>query len=163
MKRLIVAATHPRSHAWGLRPWTRHSLVLAVAGCAYIAVGATYLLSEPAESRESALHVALNLMDMHGWGIVWVAVGLSAILSSRWPPASETWGYSVMSMLATWWACCYFAGVLLGAENQSVSGGLVWALVAFMWWAVAGLINPHAQVCAECEHIHHEPEGDGLA
>ena len=52
MKHLIAAALHPRAYSWGLRPWRRHSLVLALAGCAYVAVGITYLVSRPVPSRE---------------------------------------------------------------------------------------------------------------
>lgn len=161
VRRLIMAAARPRSHVWGLRPWTRHSLVLAVAGCAYIAIGFTYMLAEPAPSRESALQVALNIMDLQAWGLAWILIGCSAVLSSRWPPASETWGYAAMSGLAAWWACCYFGGVLFGAENQSTSGGLVWALVSFLWWSVAGLMNPRDLVCTACDR--HAPEEDDLA
>ena len=159
MKRLLVAATHPRSYAWGLRPWTRHSRVLAVAGCFYVAVGFTYVLAAPAESRQSALQIALNIMSMRSWGIVWIAVGVAAFISSRWPPASKTWGYGLMATLSAWWACCYFLGVALGAENQSTSGGLVWSLVALLWLAVAGLVDPDEHlVCVGCEHIGHDPE-----
>lgn len=163
MRTFLVAVRHPRAHSWGLRPWTRHSLVLAVAGLAYVAIGFTYMLATPVESRESALQVALNVMDLQTWGVAWILVGVSAILSSRWPPASETWGYSAMSGLAAWWACCYFAGVALGAENQSTSGGLVWSLVAFLWWSVAGLMNPRELVCVACDHIPHVPGEDDLA
>ena len=49
MKHLLTALTNPREYEWGLRPWRRHSLVVLVAGFAYIAIGATYLLAEPEE------------------------------------------------------------------------------------------------------------------
>ena len=142
MKNLLTALTRPREYEWGLRPWRRHSLVVLVAGFAYIAIGATYLLTEPVESRESALALALNLAPMSAWGVVWIAVGVLAVISARWPPASETWGYATLSGLAAWWSACYALGVALGAENQSMSGALIWGLVAFLWWAIAGLWNP---------------------
>lgn len=159
MKHLIAAATHPRAHQWGLRPWTRHSLVLAVAGGVYLAIGCTYFLAEPTEARHSALQIALNIASMRTWGVVWIAVGLAALLSSRWPPASKFWGYTLMATLACWWALCYFLGVALGAENQSTSGGLVWLLVASLWLAIAGLVDPtEFKVCGTCEHLGHVPE-----
>lgn len=142
MKRLITAALHHRDYEWGLRPWRRHSLVVLVAGCVYIAVGVTYATTSPVESRESALSVALALAPLPVWGVVWIVVGLLALISSRWPPASETWGYSALSGLAAGWAACYALGVLMGAPQQSASGALVWGLVAFLWWAIAGLLSP---------------------
>lgn len=142
MIHLIAAALHPHDYKWGLRPWRRHSLVVLVAGFAYIAIGVTYMLTEPVASRESALALALNIMPLAAWGIVWIAVGLLAVISARWPPASETWGYSTLSGLASWWSACYGLGVVLGTPNQSVSGALLWGLVAFLWWAIAGLWNP---------------------
>lgn len=143
MRQLLHALHHPSAYPWlELRPWRRHSLVLSVAGAAYIAIGLTYVLATPAPSRTDALEVPLNLAPLSVWGVAWVIVGLLSMLSARWPPASEKWGYSALSGLAAWWAASYLAGVLLGAENQSVSGALVWGLVAFMWWGISGLDNP---------------------
>lgn len=143
MRQLLHALHHPSHYRWlELRPWRRHSLVLSVAGAVYVAIGFTYAIAEPVPSRVSALEVPLNLMPLRGWGIVWVIVGLLAMLSARWPPASEKWGYSALSGLAAWWAASYLAGVLLGAQNQSTSGALVWGLVAFLWWGISGLDNP---------------------
>lgn len=145
MKHLFAAIRHPHDYDWGLRPWRRHSLVVLVAGCAYIGIGATYILTEPVASRSSSLALALNLMPMSAWGVVWIAVGTLAIISSRWPPASETWGYSTLSGLSAWWAACYALGVVMGAPSQSASNALLWGLVAFLWWAIAGLWNPDPQ------------------
>ena len=71
-----------------------------------------------------------------------MAVGGLALLSTRWPPANETWGYTTMSALATLWACAYLTAMPLGAPSSNVGGFIVWALVAFLWWGVAGLRNP---------------------
>lgn len=125
-----------------LRGWQRHSLVLAVAGTVYILVGASYIMSEANVTRESSLRVALAWMPFDAWGLVWVLVGCLAILSSRWPPASETWGYTTMTGLSAAWAGFYAAGIALGAPAQGFSGVLVWGLMAFLWWAISGLVNP---------------------
>lgn len=141
MRQLITAALHPHDYKWGLRPWTRHSLVVLVAGFVYVGVGATYSLSAAPESRQSSLAFALWFMPIQGWGVVWVAVGALAVVSSRWPPASETWGYQALSGLAALWSCIYLLGII-SSGPQNLSGGLVWALVAFLWWAIAGLVSP---------------------
>lgn len=142
MRNLITAALHPHDYKWGLRPWRRHSLVVLVAGCVYISVGITYTLSAPVPSRESALAPVLAIMPLQAWGAVWVAVGTLAIISSRWPPASETWGYSTLAGLSAGWGAAYLFGVLSGAANQSLTGAMVWGMMAFLWWAIAGLWNP---------------------
>lgn len=125
-----------------LRPWKRHSLVLAVAGTVYVLVGISYMVSDPTPSRQSSLQLAISWMPLPAWGGVWILVGLLAILSSRWPPASETWGYTTMTGLAAGWSAFYLVGIALGAPMQGISGVLVWGLVAFMWWAISGLVNP---------------------
>lgn len=127
-----------------LRPWQRHSLVLAVAGTVYVLVGISYIVSVPTASRESSLAVAISWWSLPAWGCIWIVVGCLAILSSRWPPASETWGYTTMTGLAAGWAGFYLVGIIGGAPMQGVSGVLVWGLVAFMWWAISGLVNPGA-------------------
>lgn len=147
MKHLISALRHPRDYQWrALRPWMRHSLVLAVAGTVYVLVGVSYIAAEANASRESALRLALDWMPLPAWGCIWILVGLLAILSSRWPPASETWGYTAMTGLAAGWASFYLLGIPLGSDAQNFSGVLVWGLVAFMWWAISGLVNPEPVV-----------------
>lgn len=143
MRALIDAIRHPHSHPWGLRPWKRHSFVLLVAGAVYVGLGLTYFITEPSSTRAASLEVAVSIAPLSAWGIAWIGAGILALISSRWPPASETWGYSALSGLAAWWASCYAVGVVVGeAPAQSASGAFVWALVAFLWWAIAGLWNP---------------------
>lgn len=143
MKRLIVALAHPRQYVWfALRPWRRHSLVLLVAGILYVLIGTSYTLPTVDPDREAALAVALYWAPMPVWGAVWILTGLTAILSSRWPPASETWGYTVMSGTAALWSAFILAGVPLGSDPANITGALVFAVLAFLWWANAGLLNP---------------------
>lgn len=143
MKDLITAIKHPHAVVWmALRPWRRHSLVLTVGGLVYALVGWTYIITPPTPSRESSLRIPLTFAPIELWGIVWLLVGLLAVASSRWPPASEKWGYTLLSGLGALWASFYVGGVALGGPFQSLSGALVWALVAFVWWAISGLDNP---------------------
>lgn len=131
-----------RPLVFALRPWRRHGLVLAVLGAVYILIGLSYVLTDLSPMRQSSLRVALALMSLEGWGVVWIIAGLLAILSSRWPPASETWGYTLMSGLAALWGSFYATAIGLGASVQAVTGALVWFMVAFLWWAISGLKNP---------------------
>lgn len=142
MKYLVAALARPRDHDWNtLRPWQRHSLVLAIGGGVYILIGTTYALTAPSPNRAAALAV-LDFATFRGWGLAWMIVGFLALASTRWPPASKTWGYTALAGLAWCWAAAYLAGVLTGAPLSGLSATLVWSLVGFMWWAIAGLANP---------------------
>jgi len=127
----------------GLRPWKRHGLVLLVAGLVYVGIGMSYILTEPTPSRSIALVVALKWWSIRGWGGVFMFAGFLAIISSRWPPISKTWGYMVLTGLTAGWSMFYLVGILFfHSPWANVSGTLIWGLVAFMWWAISGLRNP---------------------
>lgn len=129
---------------WGaLRPWRRHSLVLLVAGLVYMGIGYSYLFAPKTESRSKALYYAEWWFPLHIWGIVWLVIGVMALISSRWPPASETWGYMALTGQASAWSAFYLFGVIFhDSPSLNLSGFGVWALVAFLWWAISGLVNP---------------------
>lgn len=128
---------------WGIRPWERHSLVLLVAGFAYAATGLSYILAEPTEGRRIALQVALDRMPIQFWGAAFIVMGALSIISSRWPPFTETWGYMVLTGMSAGWSATYVTGVIFeDSPATNLSGGLVWGLLAFMWWAISGLLNP---------------------
>lgn len=136
---------YPELHPWvGLRPWKRHSLVLLVAGLIFCMIGFSYTVSEVAPARQQALYVALKWMPMPGWGAVFIFAGLLAILSSRWPPISKTWGYMVLTGLSAGWAAFYFVAIVIGESPiANISGTFSWGLIGFMWWAISGLLNPN--------------------
>lgn len=127
----------------GIRPWKRHSLVLMVAGLVYVAIGISYILAEPTETRLIALHYALQWFPIATWGWIYVGAGSLAVLSSRWPPVSETWGYTVLTGLSSAWSLFYLFGVVVWhSPPTNLSGVMSWGLIAFMWWAISGLKNP---------------------
>ena len=139
-------------HPWlDIRPWQRHSLVLSVAGLIYIAIGISYFVTEITPSRSRALVVALEFLSIRQWGVIFILSGVLAIISARWPPISRTWGYMVLCGLSAGWSAVYLTGVLLvDAPSTNLSGFGTWGLIAFLWWAISGLLNPlkvarHAQ------------------
>ena len=143
MRQLIHAAMHPHSYSWGLRPWTRHSVVLVVGGLVYVTVGAAYAITDPTHDRAAALAFATRLAPLPAWGVLWMVAGAAAMCSARWPPASEKWGYSVLSTLSALWAAFHALSPFFGTPFKiAFLGVLVWAFFAFLWWAIAGLWNP---------------------
>lgn len=130
---------------WGVRPWTRHSLVLLVAGLVYMAIGFTYYQAETSSSRELALSVILEYVEFKTWGIVFMLAGASAAISARYPPVAEKWGYMVLTGLSAGWAAAYAVGILVADSPWfNLTAVLLWSLVSFLWWAISGLLNPPA-------------------
>ena len=145
MKYLVRALRHPHDYEWWeLRPFQRHSLVLAVAGLVYIGVGIAYTCTDPTPDRLSSIGWALEHIPLSAWGVVWILVGILAVLSARWPPASKTWGYSALTGLSMCWSALYGVGIALfdAPPEAGITGCFVWGLVSFLWWAIAGLTNP---------------------
>lgn len=132
-----------KRHYFKLRPFKRHSLVLLVAGIVYVIQGFGLILTLPTSTRLEGLTVALLWFPLDFWGGVWIGVGLLATISSRWPPVFESWGYMVLTALASGWSATYLAGIVFfDTQMTNLSGVLGWGLVAFLWWAVSGLLNP---------------------
>lgn len=126
-----------------VRPWRRHSTVLLVAGLAYVGIGISYILTEPTLARTRALEVASSWWSLEHWGLVFIASGVLAVISARWPPFSQTWGYMVLTGLSTGWGTFYLTGIIfVNAPISGISSVLIWYLIGFMWWAVSGLLNP---------------------
>jgi hypothetical protein len=127
----------------GIRPWTRHSLVLLVAGAVYFSIGIVYFRTPENGPTWNALESAREWFPLHTWGFIWCLVGTLSMISSRWPPVAEKWGYMALTGLAGGWGVFYILGALFGDNGLgSTAVGLVWWLVAFLWWAISGLISP---------------------
>lgn len=126
-----------------LKPWTRHGGILLVAGIAYIIMGVVYSFHTPSESQAEALYFALNLMPLDWWGFGFIAAGTMALVSSRWPSWSKSWGYAVLTGWTAAWSAFYFAGATLTDAKVVYFGtASIWALQAFLMWGVSGLVSP---------------------
>lgn len=136
-----------RENLWSTRPFKRHGLVLTVAGISYILTGITYILAEPTENRKIALRIALEWFPIEFWGSVFIVVGASAIISSRWPKFSDSWGYALLTGLSLGWSATYLMGVIIeDSPISNLTGALNWGLLAFLWWAISGFVNPDKTV-----------------
>jgi hypothetical protein len=131
------------SRWWGLRPWKRHSTILMVVGFLYALIGVNYTFGAPNPNREKALAVLVHVAPMQFWGWVFVAAGLMTMLSAKWPPMTETWGYMVLTGLSSGWAATYLTStIFFHAPWSNTSQVAVWGILAFIWWAISGLPNP---------------------
>lgn len=128
---------------WGLRKWTRHSLILCLGGVFYILLGVFYALSRPSPNRDMALQALLRMAPMGFWGGVFIFAGVLSLLSSRWPPLVEPWGYVVLTGVSLLWGAAYLTGILFTkAPWSNVGGFLLFTLLGSIWWAVSGMKNP---------------------
>lgn len=127
----------------GIRPWTRHSLVLLIAGLVYIVIGVVYYRSPDGSPTWQALVTAREWLTLDHWSFIWMFVGVLSMISSKWPPVAEKWGYMALTGLAAAWGAFYILGVMFGPSTLGTAAiGLVWWLVGFMWWAISGLVSP---------------------
>ena len=127
----------------GIRPWTRHSLVLLIAGTVYVGIGFVYLGTPERGSTWESLNIAREWFTLDHWGYFWMVTGILAMISSKWPPVAEKWGYMALTGLAAAWGAFYMLGVIFGPNSiGSAAVGLVWWLIGFMWWAISGLVSP---------------------
>lgn len=134
----------PRS--WKLRPYGRHSLVLFIAGLSFVAMGISMFFYIPGGPRIQALQIAVAWMPIEMWGLVFVCVGAVVVVSARWPVHAAGWGYSVLTGLSVGWSATYFFGWLFGDSPPSnLTYTVYWGLLAFLWWAISGLLNPAAK------------------
>lgn len=130
-------------HPWrGVREWAQHGLVLTVAGFMYICIGVALLFAVLTPSQQIAVSAATKWLSLDGWGVLFIFAGLLSILSSRWPPLLEKWGYFVLTGLSVAWGGLYLVSLFNGAPLSNVASAATWGLIAFLWWAISGLVNP---------------------
>lgn len=129
---------------WGFRrKWTRHDSILSIGGIFYMMIGIGYSIEREGSNRQMALQALLRIAPMEFWGGVFIFCGALALISSRWPPIAETWGYVVLTGISMAWGTAYLTGVLLTkAPWANVGGFLVWSLIGCLWWSISGLRNP---------------------
>lgn len=131
------------SRWWGLRPWKRHSTALLVVGVLYIFIGYQYIVTPANPVRTRALFAVLQVAPISVWGSMFIFAGVLALVSTRWPPLTETWGYVVVTGLSTGWAATYLTGIwFFQSPVQNYSQVFLWGTLGFMWMVFAGFPNP---------------------
>jgi hypothetical protein len=123
--------------------WTRHSLVLFGAGLIYIGIGIAFIYAPGYVGKDPSLKSALRLLTLNEWGWLYIAAGIAAGAASIFPLGKKVWGYMVLTALSAAWAWLYSMSVFFaGAPKITLLSGLIWLLLAFIWWAVSGLLSP---------------------
>lgn len=140
------AVAQPRRW-WGLRPWKRHSTILSVVGFLFVLIGFGYMFAPPSEMRYRSLKVILDVAPIHVWGGLFVLAGLLSIVSSRWPPLAERWGYMVLTGMSSGWSATFLIGwMFFHSPAGNLIQAVIWGTLGFIWWAISGLPNPERSV-----------------
>jgi hypothetical protein len=125
-----------------LRPWGARGLVLVILGIIWSLLGTHYVLVPWTPNAREALFVPAALAPQWVWGMGWLVAGLLAIVSSRWPPTQDSWGYVALGTTAMLWACFYLFGALRSDLVSGATGSLVWLAVCGLLYAVSRLAEP---------------------
>jgi hypothetical protein len=126
-----------------------------VVGFLFVLVGINYVFGERSQQRGVALAVILQIAPIQVWGWLFVAVGILAMISAKWPRLTEIWGYMVLTGLSSGWAATYLTGIIFfrAPWGPSITQVILWGCLAFVWWAISGLPNP--------EKMTERPNGRG--
>lgn len=149
-------------HPWrAVRPWTRHSLALLAGGLIYVVLGVSYILVPLTPQTREGLHIVLQWVSIDVWGAIFILCGILAMISSKWPPISETWGYTVLTGLSAGWSVTYLIGLwFYDASLVNWRGVITFGILGFLWWVISGLQNPGdlAALLAKAEALKKENE-----
>jgi hypothetical protein len=116
------------------RPWpgTLRGLILWFFGWAFIIVGGLqYLGTTIPEPTRTYLAFALDHAPAWAYGVMFITVGIVAIVSSYCHFDRDRWGYLISSVLAATWGMVYVCGwAFYDASARALGGCVVWFLYA---------------------------------
>lgn len=127
---------------YSFKPWNRHSLILLTTGVIYVAIGIMFSLQPATQLREENLKFALTIMPYFGWAIGFMVVGVFTMITSRWPSMPKSLGYSALTGWTAAWAAFHIFGGAATGNTAYIASGFAWGMIAFLWWAVSGLVAP---------------------
>jgi hypothetical protein len=116
----------------------RRGLVLILFGIIYGLIGLSYTAGALSPTAAQNLHLALQLLPIHTWGVLWLVAGGLALVASHWPPGRDWWGYAVLSGLSTTWCVVSLLGRLLYGAPYGLSGALVYGCLSAALLIIAG-------------------------
>lgn len=139
-----IRSVIPLKSLWGIRhKWTRHDTILCIGGVMYILLGLSYIMTPPSRNLTIALQALLRIAPIQFWGGVFISAGVLALISSRWPPLVETWGYVVLTGISMAWGTAFLTGIVFtDSPRANIAGFLIFSTFAFLWNRISGLRNP---------------------
>lgn len=127
---------------YSFKPWNRHSLILLTTGVIYVVIGIMFFLQPATKLREENLKFALIIMLYPGWAIGFIVVGVFTMITSCWPSMPKSLGYRTLTGWTAAWAAFHIFGGAATGNIVYIASGFAWGMIAFLWWAVIGLVAP---------------------
>jgi hypothetical protein len=139
---LAKATATPRRFLHGVgRRIGRRGAFLALFGCAYIMIGFSYTSDRPTTAVYQSLRVAIKVMPLWCYGVLWMLGGLFAIVVGL-SPKRDGYGFVAAIVLPTLWTLAYFVGWFNGDSARGWVSGLIYLLIASAVAVVSGMPNP---------------------
>lgn len=118
----------------------RRGAILLSYGTVWALYGYAQITSPQPDQR--GLQPILERVPLTAWGCLWVATGLTAIVSS-WMPQGRDWvGFLALPAMVLPWMTSYLLAWLMGDFPRGWVAALVWGVIAVPVLVVAGWREP---------------------
>lgn len=123
----------------------KRGVFLALFGIVYILTGKSLIDTPNSPVVQHVFRFALHVMPLTGYGIAWIACGVTALAYGLIPNRRDTLGFAAASFMPTAWAFVYFTAWLqldVPGVQDLLESTVTFALLAAAVAIVAGMPEP---------------------
>ncbi|MFJ5967872.1 hypothetical protein [Streptomyces sp. NPDC093060] len=118
----------------------RRGAILLCYGTVWALYGYGVLISP--QPNQLGLNLAIQLLPLQVWGVLWIIAGVIALVSA-WLPSGFDWpGFLALPVIVLPWMTSYFVAWLQGDFTRGWIAAAVWAAIAVPVLVVAGWPEP---------------------
>lgn len=117
---------------------SRRRAVLLIFGVIYTLSGVGYLSYPLVPIQEQIFHLALNIMSIGWWAVLWLVIGVGSIILSLITRIKDTYAYGALTLYALWWTCVYTSGFLFYGIYRAWSGSLLFFALSALLLVISG-------------------------
>jgi peptidoglycan/LPS O-acetylase OafA/YrhL len=114
----------------------RRGAILLSYGTVWALYGYGQFISPPAE--QPGLTLAVQMMPLHAWAILWIGTGLLAVVAAWLKQGVDWFGFVALVLIVLPWMLSYFVSWLQGDFPRGWVAAAVWAAIAVPVLVVAG-------------------------